>query len=151
MVKSLQIVSIPRVKSNWATLKLKRKPSSFSDFCAVRLPGQARAGAAERRTVVDRRAVRLLFPRPMQGEADRLRLCDVRLGAPLDGGVDAALPRARGHPRAGLGAALRRLEHRLHRIRALPGTEQNRRFILKWKIIYRCDIIRLFGDRPRVY
>ena len=58
----------------------------------------------------------------MQGEADRLRLGDVRLGAPQHGGVDAALPRAGGHPRAGLGAALRRLEHRLHHLRAISGT-----------------------------
>ena len=58
----------------------------------------------------------------MQGEVDRLRFGDVRLGAPLDGGVDAPLPRAGGHTGAGLGAALRRLEHRLHHLRAIPGT-----------------------------
>ena len=40
------------------------------------------------------------------GQADRLWLGHVRLGAPLDGGVDAALPPARGDPGAGLEPAL---------------------------------------------
>ena len=54
-------------------------------------------------------------------QADRLRVGNLRLGAPQQRGVNPALPAPGGDPGAGLEPALRRVEHRLHSLRAVPG------------------------------
>lgn len=54
-------------------------------------------------------------------KSDRLRLGHIRLGASFDDCVDETLQSARSHTRVGLVAAVRRVERRLHPVRALLG------------------------------